>query len=104
MTPAQEAFAAGFSALSESFDPEKSWAFGGASFAGVICEMKPDDPRMSGSGDRLFFVTVATASLPAIKPSRGDDLSHGGKFYRITQKPNENQNTGETIFIVSDPT
>jgi len=76
------------------------WTFGAASFAGVASPLKPDDPRMDGSGDRLFEVQVVTTSLPAIKPGRGDAISCAGKFHRITRPLDNDFATGITSILV----
>ena len=100
-TPAQEAFAEGFSALSEVHDPQKSWTFGGASFAGVQLQLQHDDPRMVGAGDRVLVIEVSTAALPTPTPTRGEDLMRGGKAYRVTRLPDVNAATGRTTFILA---
>ena len=98
-TPAQEAFAEGFSALSDVHG--SLWTFGGASFAGVQLQLQHDDPRMVGAGDRVLVLEVLTASLPTPSPARGDDLMHGGKAYRVTRLPDVNAATGRTVFILA---
>lgn len=99
-TPAQEAFEEGFDALAEIHDPDRSWTFGDASFAGISSELRPDDPRMVGSSDSLFEMAVRTADLPSPAPRRGDELFHDGRYWRIA-RADASIVTGRTTFTVS---
>lgn len=99
-TPAQEAFAEGFAELAGVHDPDGSWSFGGVTFAGVASTLRPDDPRMAGSADRLIEVTALTADLPATLPTRGDELVRGTRRHRIARADTD-EATGYTTFLVS---
>src|SRR5690606_10510745 len=99
-TLAQAAFAEGFAALAGVHG--NSWAFGSASFAGVASALKPDDPRMEGSPDRLIELIVRTSSLPAVPPKRGQEIRRqsDGAWHRITRQPDADDSTGFTTFIL----
>lgn len=97
-TPAEEAFAEGFSELADVHG--KSWTFGGSSFAGVASALRSDDPRMEGSADRLFEVVALTDDLPSPAPKRGDEITQGSKTYRVTRRPDAEPSTGLTTLVV----
>lgn len=97
-TPAQEAFAEGFAALAEIH--ATTWIFGGSSFSGVASPIKPDDPRMSGSPDRLFVVEAKTSELSP-RPARGDELVRGSTYYRVVRIDREFA-TGLTTILVAE--
>lgn len=96
-TPAQSAFADGFADLAEVHG--NTWTFGRSRFAGVASALEPTDPRLSGSSDRRFKLTVRTSLLPSVRPARGDEVARAGVFYRIEDKP-DHEDTGNTVFIL----
>jgi hypothetical protein len=98
-TPAQEAFAEGFSALASVHG--SSWTFGDASFAGVATVLKPDDPRMAGSNDRLFEIVIPTAQLPETGPTRGDDLVRDDRHHRVARVDHD-ANSGLTTILIAE--
>jgi hypothetical protein len=98
-TPAEEAFSEGFSELAEVHG--KKWTFGRASFVGVASVLKPDDPRMAGSADRIIEITAMTSGLPSLAPARGDEISSAGKTYRIIRLPDTDPATGFTSFLAA---
>lgn len=98
-TPAEAAFAEGFAALASVH--AKTWTFGGYSFRGVASALKPDDPRMIGSGDRLVEIEVLTADIEGIEIKRGDEWMCGGTAYRIARQPDDDEATGYTSIIAA---
>ena len=97
-TPAQEAFAEGFSELAA--DHATTWSVGSSSFAGVASVLKPDEPRLIGSTDRLLEITVLSASVPsAVK--RGAELTRDGRNHRITRDPIADKATGLTTILAT---
>ena len=97
MTPTQQAFAEGFQALAaESGLP---CIFGSATFVGVASEIKPNDPRLAGSGDRLIEIYALTSSLPTPRPVNGDEFIQDGFYYRIS-RVDHIRPTGQSIFLV----
>lgn len=99
-TPLQAALAEGISALTEE-QGSPLWSFGSAgSFAAPASALKPDDPRMQGSSDRLFEIIVPTALLPEPKPTKGAELSRSGSFHRVTRIDQDAQ-TGLTTILVT---
>jgi hypothetical protein len=99
-TPALDAFAEGFAELAGAHDPDGSWSFGGVAFAGVASTLRPDDPRMAGSGDRMIEVQALTSSLPDPAPQRGNELTRGTRHHRIARADTDDA-TGYTTFLVS---
>lgn len=96
-TPAQEAFAEGFTDLDSVHGT--SWTVGSTSFRGVASILKPDDPRLLGSSDRLLEITVPSASVPsAVK--RGVELTRDGRNHRVTRDPLPDYATGLTSILV----
>lgn len=104
-TPAQDALSEGFDALTDVFDPDGSWTFGSATFAGVLTPLfspfLPHAPRMVGEGDRQFELDVRTADLPDPAPARGDSLTSNGASYRISRVLDQNPQTGRSKFAVT---
>ena len=96
-TPAQEAFAEGFSELDSVHGT--TWTVGASSFRGVASILKPDDPRMLGAPDRLLEITVPSASVPAAV-KRGADLTRDGRKHRVTRDPVPDYATGLTTILV----
>lgn len=98
-TPAEEAFAEGLSELSAGHG--KTWTFGNVSFVGWVSALRPDDPRLQGSADRLLEIETVTASLPSRMPKRGNEIASGGVVYRLNRNPDRDVATGKTILLVS---
>jgi hypothetical protein len=96
-TPAQEAFAEGFSDLLEIHG--ETWTFGASEFAGVASILKADDPRLLGSTDRHIEIQVSTAGLPAVRPKRSDEIVRDGVCYRITRGLDVDLATGLTTIL-----
>ena len=101
-TPAEEALAEGFGELVESHSGSKLWYFGAASFAGILTNLRPDDPRIAGSADHLAELIVLTASMPA-GVARGQFLKFDGQTYTVANKPSRDASTGFTKIIVACP-
>jgi len=97
---AQQAFAEGFCALLA--DHGLSWSFAYATFDGIVSPLKPNDPRMSGSSDRLFEVRALTSALPNPRPARGDVIATSGKYHRITRPLDDDLSTGITTILVAE--
>jgi hypothetical protein len=97
-TPAQEAFAEGFEARFEVHG--SLWTIGTALLRGIASTLKPDDPRMPASGDRLLDVECLTSELPSPAPARGGELVRAGKFHRIVRVDSD-EATGATSILVT---
>jgi hypothetical protein len=64
----------------------REWTFGTSTFAAVSSVLRPDDPRMVGSTDRLIELTIATEALPDTPPAAGDALlDAAGRTHRIVR-------------------
>lgn len=100
LTPAQEALAEGIGELASVHGP--TWTFGDEAFPGVAAALRTDDPRMSGSSDRLQEIIVVTSELPLVRPKRGDELRRGNAIYRITRADHDAA-TGLSTFLVTCP-
>lgn len=97
-TAAQEALAEALGALSEDHNPAL-WTDGVSSFAAVPTALKPDDPRMAGSSDRIFTLRVATSLLTYPYPKRGDELVSNGLAHPI-KRADHNVSTGISTFEI----
>lgn len=97
-TPAQAAFAEGFSALLEEHGT--TWSIGGRSFAGVASTLKPDDQRLPGSGDRVIELQTFSRAIRLIRPRRGDELLRAGLLYRISKVDHDHTTGISTLLIV----
>lgn len=100
-TPAQEAFAEGFAALSEVH--ATAWTFGGDEFVAVEVSLKPDDPRMLGGSDRSLFLEVSPDELPSPSPKGGDELERDSVVYRVTKNGKYNAATCRWLFELTTP-
>jgi hypothetical protein len=97
-TPAQEAFAEGFSELSEVH--ATAWTFGASEFSGVASSIKPDDPRMIGGSVRLLELLVSPAELPSPSPKGGDQLERDSIFYTVSENGHFDEATGLWTYIL----
>ncbi len=82
-TLAQIALAEGLTTLIEVHG--STWTFGAALFAGVASQLRPNDPRLLGSADRLFEIRALMSALPSPAPERGNEISRDGTPYRIAR-------------------
>lgn len=98
-TAAQQALAAGFSALAAHHGQQ--WTFGAATFVGVLGTLRPDDPRMIGARDRVIVLQVLEANLPTPHPKRGDTLQSGGRRYTVSRVDRDDA-TGIVSLLISD--
>jgi len=55
-----------------------------------------------GATTRILSVLVATSDLPATKPRVGNELTRGGKNYRITRALSSDLATGVTTILLAD--
>jgi hypothetical protein len=53
-----------------------------ATLKGPCTALQPDDPRLAGSSDRLFALTVPTPTVPA-GLTAGHELTNRGRIRRI---------------------
>lgn len=96
-TPAQEAFAEGFADLTA--DHGTPWSFGGVVFTGVASALKPDDPRLLGSLDRLLEIVAITATAPALK--KGDELLRDERYHRVVRVDPDSASGISSILITA---
>jgi hypothetical protein len=101
-TPAQEMFAEAFGELVETHSGTSLWTFGGYSFAGVLAQLRADDPRLLGANGRLCELIVSAEALPA-GVVRGSFMSFEGTVYTVTRSPSRDQSTGLTTLLLSLP-
>lgn len=59
--------------------------FGDSTFMANLSPLKPTDPRLEGSPDRLIEASVATGALPSPAPRRGDTLLVNARHYRVVR-------------------
>lgn len=82
-TALQSALAQGFSALARVGG--ETWAFGAATFTGVLGSLQPDDPRMAGAADRSQVLSVQASAMPATRPTRGKELTRGSDIFTVSR-------------------
>lgn len=84
MSDLSAALAAGLRELSSA--QGAAWSFNGRPLVGAVSgDLEPLDPKMQGSAERRFPVTVPIASLPATKSARGDTLTSRGRSYDVVK-------------------
>lgn len=75
-----------------------TFSFLGQEFQANIRQLRPDDPRLQGSTDRLFEIVATTAELPVLK--RGDSIQRAEKYHRIA-RIDANLESGTTTLILT---
>lgn len=95
-------FADSFGELVEAHSGDKLWTFGAYSFAGVLAQLRQDDPRLLGANGRLCELITSTATLP---PGivRGSFLTFDDVVYTAAKSPSRDQSTGLTTILLSLP-
>lgn len=97
-TAAQEALAEALGTLSVDHNPA-DWTDGVSTFSAVPTALKPEDPRMLGSSDRIFTLRVETALLTFPYPKRGGEFVSSGLSYPI-KRADHNVITGVSTFEI----
>jgi hypothetical protein len=76
------------------------FAFGEATFEGILSTLRPDDPRLEGASKHLLELVVATEDLPDPRPRKGDTLTWEGTTYRVSETPASEPASGLTSLLL----